>query len=406
MSFDGSISAGFKQTDIGPIPKDWDAAALSGFSSTIDCKHVTAKFVSSGFPVASIQETQSKHITLSAANQTSRQFFEALREGGRDPRSGDLIMSRNATVGKVAMVSAKHPPFAMGQDVCLIRPLTNRVEQQYLWQALNAENTKFQIELCMVGSTFRRINVQQIKALTVPLPPLPEQKAIAEALSDVDGLNAELEALVAKKRDLKQAAAQTLLTGETRLPGFSEDWQEVKLGDLLSYEQPTKYIVESSDYVETGTTPVLTAGKSVLLGYTEETTGIYARLPTIIFDDFTTASKLITFPFKVKSSAMKMLTPRNEETPISLIYELMQLVDFPLSDHKRYWISEYQHQTITMPPTIEEQTAISTILSDMDAEIEALEAQLAKTRDLKTGMMQDLLTGRVRLTATGERRAA
>jgi type I restriction enzyme S subunit len=189
---------------------------------------------------------------------------------------------------------------------------------------------------------------------------------------------------------------QQLLTGKKRLPGFTDEWKYVALEHLLEYEQPTKYLVQSTDYIESGT-PVLTAGKTFILGYTAETKGIYTNLPVIIFDDFTTDSKYVTMPFKAKSSAMKMLQLKDRRYNLRLVYELMQLIQFPLYDHQRYWISEYSKLQVYIPSDFEEQQAIATILSDMDKEIADLEAQRDKYRLVKSGMMQKLLTGEIRL---------
>jgi type I restriction enzyme S subunit len=240
------------------------------------------------------------------------------------------------------------------------------------------------------------VNRNDLHELIVHLAPVPEQRAIATALSDVDALLTKLDQFIAKKRDLKQAAMQQLLTGQKRLPGFSGEWEVKRLGELLNYEQPTKYLVSSSEYNDSNDVPVLTAGKTFVLGYTHETEGVFANLPAIIFDDFTTATKFVNFPFKAKSSAMKILKPRNPSVNLRLVYEIMQLIDFKLGDHKRHWISEYSKLDVKLPE-VTEQTAIATVLSDMDGELAALEARRDKTRALKQGMMQELLTGRIRL---------
>jgi type I restriction enzyme S subunit len=240
------------------------------------------------------------------------------------------------------------------------------------------------------------VNRNDLHEIAVHFPPIEEQHAIATALSDFDTLIGALETLIAKKRDLKQAAMQQFLTGQTRLPGFSGEWAVKRLGDLLEYEQPTKYLVKDREYSDDNDVPVLTAGKTFILGYTNEKNGIFNNLPAIIFDDFTTANKYVSFPFKAKSSAMKILKPRDAAVNLRLVFEVMQLIKFQLGDHKRYWISEYQKLEIKIPNP-EEQTAIAAVLSDMDAELAALEARLAKTRALKQGMMQELLTGRTRL---------
>jgi type I restriction enzyme M protein len=128
-------------------------------------------------------------------------------------------------------------------------------------------------------------------------------------------------------------------------------WTMIELGKVLEYEQPTKYIVQSVDYKDEYSTPVLTAGKTFILGYTNEKKGIFQDdLPVIIFDDFTTATKFVDFPFKVKSSAMKILHANKSEVDIKYLYYIMQKIDFSHDTHKRYWISEYSKIKIPLPP--------------------------------------------------------
>ena len=128
-------------------------------------------------------------------------------------------------------------------------------------------------------------------------------------------------------------------------------WPMVALEEVLNYEQPAKYIVDSVEYNERYSTPVLTAGKTFILGYTNETEGIFEKgLPVIIFDDFTTAIKLVDFPFKVKSSAMKILHAKNEIADVRYLFSAMQRIKFKLGGHKRYWISEYSKLQIPLPP--------------------------------------------------------
>ena len=277
----------------------------------------------------------------------------------------------------------------------IVRPSAG-LETRFLQRVLSSPVVISAIEDTSVGSTMINLNQATLGGLTIQVPPVAEQRAIATALSDVDALLAKIDQLIAKKRDLKQAAMQQLLTGQTRLPGFSGEWEVKRLGDLLSYEQPTPYLVKSAEYDNGNSVPVLTAGKTFILGYTNETEGVYLSPPVIIFDDFTTASKFVDFTFKAKSSAMKILKAREGCAHIRFAFERMQIIDFQLGDHKRYWISEYSKLPIETPSLVE-QTAISSVLSDMDAELAALEARRDKTRALKQGMMQALLTGRIRL---------
>ena len=128
-------------------------------------------------------------------------------------------------------------------------------------------------------------------------------------------------------------------------------WPMVELGEVLDYEQPTKYIVDSVNYDDSHSTPVLTAGKTFILGYTNEKEGIFREdLPVIIFDDFTTATKLVDFPFKVKSSAMKILHAKKERVTVKYVFSVMQSIDFNPGEHKRYWISQYSKIKIPLPP--------------------------------------------------------
>lgn len=129
-------------------------------------------------------------------------------------------------------------------------------------------------------------------------------------------------------------------------------WEMVELGEILNYEQPTNYIVESINYDDKYKTPVLTAGKTFILGHTDEEKGIYPidKLPVIIFDDFTTTIKYVDFPFKVKSSAMKILKADNNKVNIKYVFHLMLNIKFNANTHKRYWISEYSKIKIPLPP--------------------------------------------------------
>ncbi|MBS6063701.1 MAG: restriction endonuclease subunit S [Peptostreptococcaceae bacterium] len=140
-----------------------------------------------------------------------------------------------------------------------------------------------------------------------------------------------------------------------------ESWTFVRLEDVLDYEQPTPYIVKSTDYKYDYQTPVLTAGKSLIIGYTNETYGIKTELPVIIFDDFTTDSKYVDFPFKVKSSAMKILTAKEKLITTKFAYYAMQVVECDNYNHKRYWISEFSKKLIPLPPKNEQVKIVNAI---------------------------------------------
>jgi len=153
-----------------------------------------------------------------------------------------------------------------------------------------------------------------------------------------------------------------------------KNWSVCLLEDIVDYEQPTQYIVQSTNYSDNYKTPVLTAGKSFILGYTNETTGIYDQLPTIIFDDFTTDSRFVDFPFKVKSSAMKILQI-NREFNIRYVAYFMSITQLVGDTHKRYWISEYSKIPIPIPPK-QEQDRIVKKIAEIEDRLNKITAEL------------------------------
>jgi type I restriction enzyme S subunit len=421
------VIPGSKLTELGVFPRDWEIDSLSRFWSVTDCKHVTAKFTANGYPVASIMEVQSRFLDLTKANQTTQQFYNLLTEGGRKPRAGDLILSRNATVGEVAQVAEWHPPFAMGQDVCLLRKKSPTLSTNYLQAVFRSPIISNQLSDLMVGSTFKRVNVEQIRKLIVPMSPPAEQEAIAEALSDADTLIECMEQVLAKKRHIKQGAMQELLTGKKRLPGCSDEWER----------RPLAYAIEE-----------LEAGVSV--NSVEEDAGLFAHDECILKTSAVLHGRFLPHEAKKiapQDVARARLNPRRDTIVISrmntpdLVGECGYVVnDYPhLFLPDRLWITrvragigtnvrwlayllgtdEYKRQIKAAAtgtsgsmkniskaallslrlrfPQPGEQVAISGVLSDIDAEIVALEARLAKVQQLKQGVAQQLLTGKTRL---------
>ena len=181
------------------------------------------------------------------------------------------------------------------------------------------------------------------------------------------------------------------LVPELRFPEFVNDgeWNEEELGNCLDYLQPTNYIVRSTSYDNNYKTPVLTAGKTFILGYTNEEEGIFSKkLPVIIFDDFTTSSKYVDFPFKVKSSAMKILLAKKSNN-IKFIFESMQMIKYEVGVHGRHWISVYSILKIPFPNPIEQQK-IANCLSSLDELLTAQNDKLETLKNHKKGLMQNL----------------
>ena len=195
-----------------------------------------------------------------------------------------------------------------------------------------------------------------------PLPPIAEQRRIVTEVnryfSIIDFIETEIPDLKDSVKKAKSKVMELALNGKltsdtSHYPQLPERWKYKQLEDVLDYEQPQKYIVESTEYSDDYTTPVLTAGKSFIIGHTNEQSGIYTDVPVIIFDDFTTDSKFVDFPFKVKSSAMKILHPKGDINLKYLAY-FMSNTRLIGTTHKRYWISEYSKIKVPIPPKEEQ----------------------------------------------------
>ena len=176
-----------------------------------------------------------------------------------------------------------------------------------------------------------------------------------------------------------------------RFPEFEGEWEEKELENILEYERPDNYIVSDTNYSKVGI-PVLTANKSFILGYTEENEGVFKDIPVIIFDDFTTDKKYVDFPFKVKSSAIKILKTKKDS--LKFIYEAMSLIDFEATEHKRYYISAYQKIPLHIP-SIAEQQKIADCLSSLDELIEARKEKIASLKAYKKGLLEQLFPDKV-----------
>lgn len=175
-------------------------------------------------------------------------------------------------------------------------------------------------------------------------------------------------------------------------------WTIAKFEDLLDYIQPTNYIVKSTEYKDNYPTPVLTAGKSFIKGYTNETDGIFTKLPTIIFDDFTTATQFVNFPFKVKSSAMKILQPTCDLVNIRLAYYYMQAIHLKGETHKRFWISEYSQIPVPLAPLNEQKRILAKLellLTDLDKGIEYLETTKQQLKVYRRAVLKWAFEGKL-----------
>ena len=235
------------------------------------------------------------------------------------------------------------------------------------------------------------LSVGTINEVVIPIPPLEEQQRISQKLNDwfcligqIEQGKADLQTIIkqTKSKILDLAILGKLVPQDPNdepaiellkriNPDFTpcdnghyenlpDGWGVCSLEDIVDYEQPTAYIVNSTSYNDSYPIPVLTAGKSFIIGYINEVKGIYSKLPCIIFDDFTTDSKFVDFSFKVKSSAMKILQVR-KDVEIEYVAMFMNITRLIGDTHKRYWISEYSKLTIPIPPKAEQRRIVDTV---------------------------------------------
>ena len=264
---------------------------------------------------------------------------------------------------------------------------------RFLYDLLHVKQTLWKILAACTGTSYPAITSHDLGKIVVLYPVLEEQQKIANFLSSVDTRIEQLEKKKSLLEQYKKGLMQKLFSQEIRFKYDKgeeyPEWEKVRLEEKLNYVQPTKYIVSTTEYSDDFEMPVLTAGKSFVLGYTNESEGVFQEmLPVIIFDDFTTAFKFVDFPFKVKSSAMKILYPKNNGN-IRFVFEAMKTIRFPLGEHKRYWISEFSRERIPYP-CFEEQQKITIFLSSVDKNIELVYEQINQTREFKKGLLQQM----------------
>ena len=314
-------------------------------------------------------------------------------------RKGDVFFTRTSEtindIGMSATIVEDIENCVFSGFVLRARPINKKLDNLYKSYCFSIEPVRKEIVTKSSYTTRALTSGRLLNKVCFFYPSdLQEQQKIANFLSSVDTKIEQLGKKKALLEQYKKGMMQKLFSQETRFKGEQGNdypvWEERKLGDVLDYEQPTEYLVENSVYDDGYKTPVLTAGKTFLLGYTNEKTGVFIdKLPTIIFDDFTTAFKYVDFPFKAKSSAMKMLVSKSKCVNMKFVYEAMKRVRFPLGEHKRYWISEYQRERISYPSK-EEQQKIADFLSAIDKKIELVAEQLEQARTFKKGLLQQM----------------
>ena len=322
-------------------------------------------------------------------------------------KKGDLLFNRTNSsewVGKTAIYKGEQPAIYAGYLI-RVRPIL--ISPDYLNIVMNSSyyrNWCYNVKTDAVNQS--NINAQKLSKLMVPVPPLKEQERIIVEIAKWTSLIAtirnnkeDLQVIIKQAKNkildlaihgklvpqdpndepaselLKRINPKAEITCDNgHYPQLPDGWCKCRLEDIVEYEQPQAYIVNSTDYDDRYLTPVLTAGKSFVIGYTNETEGIYQNTPCIIFDDFTTDSKLVDFPFKVKSSAMKILKVA-DDIEIEYVAMFMNITRLIGDTHKRYWISEYSKLCIPIPPKEEQKriiNAANAMFEKLDAIMESL----------------------------------
>ncbi|MEK0445339.1 MAG: hypothetical protein RLZZ399_660 [Verrucomicrobiota bacterium] len=412
------MKPGYKQTEIGVIPEDWEVTSIIDCCDYADYRGKTPPKTQSGTFLVTARNVRKGFIDYVDSQEyvPSALYDQIMRRG--KPRIGDVLITTEAPLGNVAQIDRED--VALAQRIIKYRPKIDDLSSTYLKHYFLSDRFQQILDDHSSGSTAKGIKGGVLHKLPVALPPLPEQRAIASALSDVDGLLGALDRLIAKKRDLKQAAMQQLLTGQTRLPGFHGEWVTKKLGEL--FEITSSKRVFQSEWKSEGI-PFYRARELAVLGETGRVDN-ELFVSRALYDSFRTAHGVPEVGDMLVTGVGtlgKVYVVRNEEEfyfkdgniiwfkirgSVSAEFlrqlYLTNVVMKQITDGSAgttvgtYTISGAKKTEIPVPP-LHEQTAIAGVLSDMDAELAALEERREKTRALKQGMMQELLTGRIRL---------
>lgn len=411
---------GFKQTEIGLFPTDWSVSPLGRHASfrtgPFGSALHKADYVRSGVPVINPMQIVDGRLVPTEGMAISESRAKILSDFRLQP--GDIVIGRRGEMGRCAVVEPENSGWLCGTGSMIIRVRASS-DARYIQRILSSPFVIAAIEGASVGTTMVNINQQTLSNLLVPLPPTKfEQEAIAEALSDAEALIKSLEQLIAKKRVIKQGAMQDLLSGRRRLPGFSRKWIQKRLGNGGTFFKGSGI---RRDQAQSGDLPCIRYGEL----YTHHNDLIRQFNSRISRDVAATAQKVLRGDILFAGSGetkeeigkcavldaadeayaggdVIVFRPR-EDDPIFLGYYLnsvtaqSQKAAKGQGDAVVHISSRALADLELVVPERDEQTAIAQVLLEIDAELEALKFRLQKAWQIKQGMMQELLTGRVRL---------
>jgi type I restriction enzyme, S subunit len=408
-------SPGYKQTELGEVPKDWNVKRLGDLAKVHDGTHQTPKYVPDGIPFYSVEHITSGDFTNTKfiSNEEHRfltRFYKIER--------GDVLMTRIGSIGDCRLVDWDVDA-SFYVSLALLK--IYGADAGFVTQYSKSRAFKTEVELhSLPSATPKKINLGPISDIRVPVPPLPEQCAIAIALSDADAVLGGLNRLIAKKRNLKQAAMQQLLTGKTRLPGFHEQWQVKPLGEVADVKTgPFGSSLHERDYVQDGT-PIITVEHLGEFGVEHSNLPLVSDFDCHRLQAYALAAGDIVFSRvgSVDRNALirsaeagwlfsgRLLRVRPEKQQVHAPFLSFQFHSEPFKALVRNVAVGQTMASLNtrilegidvLLPPLREQTEIACVLSDIDAELLALESSRDKTRDLKQAMMQELLTGKTRL---------
>ena len=402
------VRSGYKQTDLGVIPEDWEVKPLGELFEITSSKRVfQSEWKAQGVPFYRARELAVLGESGAVDNDLfiTQEMYDTFKQRHGVPAAGDMLVTGVGTLGKTYVVSGDHDFYFKDGNIIWFK-IGDSLSSEFLRQLYLTPVVIKQIGDGSAGTTVGTYTISGAKKTRIPFPPLSEQRAIAAALSDVDALLGGLDRLIAKKRDLKQAAMQQLLTGQIRLPGFHGEWEVKRLGDVANIKTGSR---NNEDKVEDGQYPFYVRSEVVerINSYSHDCEAILVPGEGRIGSIFHYISG--RFDVHQRVYAITQFEPQMSAQYVHA-YMAMHFGSWAMQNTVKATVDSlrlptFQSFKMRVPPTKDEQTAIAAVLSEMDAELTALEARRDKTRALKQAMMQELLTGRIRLIRLEDERA-
>lgn len=403
------VKPGYKQTDLGLLPEEWACREIGSFADVCMCKRIFAEQTTE---MGEIPFYKIGTFGKKADAYISRPLFEEYKQKYSYPQKGDVLISAAGTLGRTVVYDGEEAYF-QDSNIVWLDIDKSQISNDYLYHYYKVIKWT-----PSEGSTIARLYNGIITSTNVAVPPKPEQEAIAEALTDIDTLIVNLEKLIAKKKAIKQGAMQELLTGKRRLPGFTEEWKINKIGAFgefvsgscfpLAYQgkQGERYpFYKVSDFNNPGNERNLNQANNYISPDTADYLGckiipekaiVIAKIGAAIFLE---RKKLTTICCCIDNNMMAFV-PFDVRSAQFICYVFQSMKLGALAEATA--LPSLSGKTICsverkFPQTIEEQMSIATVLADMDSEIDVLSEKLSKYRMIKSGMMSELLTGRIRL---------